>query len=116
MANVFERLEKPLNGKKWVLLQKLYTLDLQMLQKSQRSNSWSDSFLADSNNPSPIYVDTSSSQNVAVVTRQASPMKRHFEELAIETKERDENLLDPRFQNVYESLKGTKGFPCALEN
>jgi hypothetical protein len=60
--------------------------------------------LADSNNPSPLYVDTFPSQNV--VSRQASPMKRLFEELAVETTERDENMLDPQFQQVYESLKG----------
>ena len=78
-----------------------------MLHKSQRSNSWSDSFLADTMNPSPIYVDTFAFSNAG--SRQVSPMKRHFEELAVETTEKDVHLLDPKHQPIYESLKGENG-------
>jgi hypothetical protein len=73
-----------------------------------RSNSWSDSFinLAESLNPSPtLYADTFLMPNVA---KQMSPLKRHFEELAVKTTEKDDSLLDPKFEPLYESLKGLK--------
>ena len=82
-----------------------------MLHKSQRSNSWCDSFLAETMNPSPTPTPTTPTATEAFATsngasRQVSPMKRLFEELAVETTEKDEHvLLDPKHQNVYESLK-----------
>ncbi len=41
------------------------------------------------------------------IDQQMSPLKRHFEALSIETAEKEESrILDPKFQPVYESLKG----------
>ena len=60
--------------------------------------------MSESLNPSPtVYADSFMMPNVA---RQMSPLKRHFEELAVETMEREERLLDPKFQSLYEALKG----------
>jgi hypothetical protein len=65
------------------------TPGLQILQKSQRSNSWSDSFLTESPSPSPtISVSGDISLAAASFARQMSPLKRHFEELVVDTSDK----------------------------